>query len=141
MDLFIDSDGCSWEAGSAELENAVWDLGLLNIRQRGRTVIVALCPRLVADATLAAAFYRITDLSPELVYVIAERGDAPWERFLTMSGAFDRMHELVAAAMFDQCNSKRTVWRQPCSDLPQEVPKTPVKTANICPAWRVALGR
>lgn len=98
MDIFIDGDGGGWEACGTELENAVWNLGFLHLRQRGRTVIVTLSPRLVRDATLAAAFYRIADLSPELVYVVAEPGNAPWERFFKPAEAFDRLHELVAAA-------------------------------------------
>ena len=82
MEWFIDLAGRSRKVGRRNVAEAVVEVGFVHIRIRDivqcdqlsidRTVIVTLRPQLPSELTLAATGYKLSDLDPDRIVVVAE---------------------------------------------------------------------
>ena len=99
MELLIDQEGQSWRVCAQAVENAVWKLGFILIRQVGNdSVSVWMQPTLVREKTLVAAFFEISDLHPKRILFSADPMHHLSQMFSEELLAYRTMARLVGAA-------------------------------------------
>lgn len=102
MECLIDVAGRSRKIGTRNVAVAVAKLGNVHIRSVGRTVIITLQPETVSEVALAAAGYKIGDLSPERVILVAGVASARCWVFSGYRPAFSKIDALRRARYPDR---------------------------------------